>query len=131
MWLLAVASVQLGDLERARREADECLTLARLLEAPLLIVCALEAVAIATRAEGDTTSARAALDEARSLGRSGAVPGAFLSSHIRVLGEIAAAAGDTDEAARLLDEAAEVARAVGDSWGWARALATPRTASSD
>ncbi len=68
LWLLAIASVQLGDLERARGQADESLALARLLEAPLLIVCALEAVATVSRAEGDATSASSSLEEARRVG---------------------------------------------------------------
>ena len=124
LWLLAVASVQLGELEIARAQADESLAVARLLEAPLLIVCALEAVAAVDRAAGDTTSASAALEEARNLARAGDVPGAYLSSVTRALGELAAEAGHADEAATLLTEAADVARAVGDSWGLARAVAT-------
>jgi ATP/maltotriose-dependent transcriptional regulator MalT len=124
LWLLAIASVQLGDLERAREQADESLTLARILEGPLLIVCALEAVAAVERAAGDTAAARTTLEEARSVGRAGAVPGAYLSSVTRTLGELAAEDGQAEEAATLLTEAAVVARAVGDSWGLARATAT-------
>ena len=124
LWLLAIASVQLGDLERAREQADESMALARQLEAPLLIVCALEAVATVQQAEGDPTSARAALEEARNTARGGAVPGAYLSSVTRMLGELAAEAGIPDEAATLLAEAAETARAVGDSWGLERAQTT-------
>ncbi len=52
------------------------------------------------------------------------MPGAYLSSVIRTLGELAAEAGHADEAKTLLTEAAEVARAVGDSWGLARAIKT-------
>jgi tetratricopeptide (TPR) repeat protein len=124
LWLLAIASVQLGDLEGARRQADESLALARLLEGPLLIVCALEAIATVDRAAGDTRAATAALEEARRVARAGAVPGAYLSSVTRTLGELAAEAGHVDDATTLLTEAADAARAVGDSWGLARAVAT-------
>ncbi len=123
-WLLSLASVRLGDLERAREQADESLALARLLDGPLLIVCALEAVAAVERAVGDTTSASAALEEARSVARAGAVPGAYLSAVMRTLGELAAEAGSSDDALVLLTEAADVARAVDDSWSLARATAT-------
>jgi predicted ATPase/class 3 adenylate cyclase len=124
LWLLSVASVQVGDLDRARDQADESLAVARLLEGPLLIVCALEAVATVERAAGDNAAALAALEEARSVALAGAVPGAYLSSVTRTLGELTAEAGRTDEATTLLTEAADVARAVGDRWGEARALAT-------
>jgi predicted ATPase/class 3 adenylate cyclase len=124
LWLLSLASVQLGNFERAREQADESLALARSLEGPLLIVCALEALAAVQRAEGDTTSAVSALEEARSVGRAGSVPGAYLSSVTRMLGELAAEAGDAERAKALLDEAADVARAVGDRWGVERAIRT-------
>ncbi|MDQ1458371.1 MAG: hypothetical protein QOH28_3991 [Actinomycetota bacterium] len=124
LWLLSVASVQLGDLEQARRQADESLALARLLEGPLLIVCALEAVATVERAAGDLMSASSALEEARRVASAGAVPGAYRSSVTRTLGELAADAGHLDEAATLLTDAADVARAVDDSWGLARAVTT-------
>ena len=69
-----MASVQVGDVESARAQADESLALARLLEGPLLIVCALEAVAAVDRAAGNATSAASALEEARRVGSAGAVP---------------------------------------------------------
>jgi tetratricopeptide (TPR) repeat protein len=124
LWLLSVASVQLGDLAVARGQADESLALARLLEAPLLIVCALEAVANVERAAGDIASASSALEEARRVARAGAVPGAYLSSVTRTLGELTAEAGHADEATTLLTEAADLARSVGDTWGLARAITT-------
>ncbi len=124
LWLLAIASVQVGNLERAREQADESLTLARVVEGPLLIVCALEAVASVERATGDEAAAVSALEEARRVGRAGAVPGAYLASVTHMLGELAAEAGHADEAATLLTEAADIARAVGDEWGVARALTT-------
>jgi len=88
----------------------------------LLLVCALEAVATVDRAAGDATSAVRALEEARSIACANAVPAAYRASVTRALGELAAEAGDADEAATLLTEAAAVARAVGDSWGAARAI---------
>jgi hypothetical protein len=124
LWLLSLASVQLGELERARGEADESLALARQLEGPLLIVCALEAVAAVERAAGDPVSASSALEEARRVALAGAVPGAYRSSVTRTLGELAADAGRVDEATTLLTEAADVARAVGDRWGVERATTT-------
>ncbi len=124
LWLLAIASVQLGHLEVARAQADESLMLARSLEGPLLIVCALEAVATVERAAGDNESAFAALEEARHHARTGAVPGAYLSSVTRGLGELAAEAGRPGDAASFLAEAVDAARAVGDHWGVARALTT-------
>jgi hypothetical protein len=127
LWLLALASVQVGDVESARSQADESLTVARLLEAPLLLVCALEAVAAVDRAAGNATSAAFALEEARRVGSAGGVPGSYVSAVTRALGELAVEAGHTNEGATLLAEAAEVARAVGDSWGLARALATLNT----
>ncbi|MEP6660110.1 MAG: adenylate/guanylate cyclase domain-containing protein [Acidimicrobiales bacterium] len=127
LWLLATASVQLGDVESARAQAEESLALARLLEGPLLIVCALEAVAAVDRAVGNATSAASALEEARRVGSTGSVPGAYLSAVTCALGELAVEAGHTNEGATLLAEAAEVARAVGDSWGLARAVATLNT----
>jgi hypothetical protein len=90
----------------------------------LLIVCALEALAAVERGEGEIASASAALEEARSIARATAVPGAYRSSVTRTLGELAAEVGNSDEAVVLLTEAAEVARAVGDSWGLARAIST-------
>ncbi len=120
LWLLATASVQGGDLERARQEADESLAVARRVGGPLLIVCALEAVASVDRAEGDTGSATAALEEAHNIGRKGGVPGAYQSSVTRTLAELAAEAGDVEEAATLLREAADLAAAVGDELGLAR-----------
>jgi hypothetical protein len=124
LWLLALAPVEVGEIENARQEADESLTLSRLVDGPLLIVCALEAVAAADRAAGDATAAMTALEEARSVARGAGVPGAYLSSVTRTLDELAMEAGHVDEGATLLTEAAEVARLVGDNWGLERAVAT-------
>jgi len=73
------------------------------------------------RASGNPASAVAMLEEACRVARSGPVPGAYLASVLRTLAELAAEAGQADTAATRRAEAADVARAVGDHWGLARA----------
>ena len=66
LWLLAIVAIETGDLATAQRSAEESLVIARRVEGPLLIVCALDALAAAARAAGDPSTAMARLKEARS-----------------------------------------------------------------
>jgi hypothetical protein len=88
-----------------------------------LIVCALEATAAVERASGNTQAARYALEEARRTGRTGAVPGSYVASVTRALGELTGDTGRYDEAVELLEAAMDYARYVGDSWEAARGSA--------
>jgi predicted ATPase len=121
LWILARVSTLAGDLALARAQAEESLKVARELEGPLLIVCALDVLAEVEVAEGDGTTARAHLLEAAELGRRTIVPGSYLASVLRALGELAAADGDLDAADAYLEESVTRARAVNDAWASARA----------
>jgi predicted ATPase len=121
LWILARASALSGDTAQARARAEESLKVGREIGGPLLIVCALDALAGVERAEGDDAAAQAHLLEAADLGRQAIVPGSYLASVLRGLGELALAAGDLDAAAAYFDESLTRARAVEDAWAAARA----------
>ena len=86
----------------------------------MLVVCALDPLAGVERAEGDDTGAQAHLLEAVELGRQAIVPGTYLASVLRGLGELAVTAGDLDSAGEYFEESLARARAVDDAWGVAR-----------
>ena len=109
-----------GELRTARELADESLKIAREIEGPLLVVCALDALAAVDRVEGDAASARGRLLEAAELGRRAIVPDAYLSSVLRGLGELAVEAGELDAAGAYFEESFTRARGVDDVWGVAR-----------
>jgi hypothetical protein len=96
LWILAASAVESGDYEPARAHADESLKIARELEGPLLVVCALDAMAAVARAEGDDEAAESHLAEPAEIeiGRSEIVPHSYLASVLRGLGELSAARGD-------------------------------------
>jgi len=71
-------------------------------------------MAAVARAEGDDETAAAHLDEAEKIGRAGTVPGSYLSSVLRGLGELAAARGDLADAHSLFEESLSLARNVSD-----------------
>jgi predicted ATPase len=120
LWILARAALLAGDSTQARAYAEESLKVARELEGPLLIVCALDALAEVERAEGGDSAAEAHLLEAAELGRQAIVPGSYLASVLRGLGELALVAGDLDVAGGYFDESLARARAVEDVWAVAR-----------
>jgi len=122
LWILAMVAADRNEPESARAGAVECMQIAEELGAPLLIVCGLEATAAVARLDGDDAGAEAALRRAVDLGRSGMVPLSYVSSVIRALGELVGARGDRAAARELLEEAASIARGVGDSWGVGRSL---------
>jgi tetratricopeptide (TPR) repeat protein len=122
LWLLAMTAAERGETEPAKQRAEEALLVARQLQGPLLIVCALEAVAAAAISVGDAAGARSALVEARDVGEHGGVPGSYVSSVVRLLGELDSEAGRPDEATALFAQATELAQRVGDTWGLARTL---------
>ena len=127
LWILATTAMEAGEIPIAREYAEESLKIARELEGPLLVVCALDALAAVERAEGDGASAQAGLLEAAELGRRAIVPGAYLASVLRGLGELAVAAGDLDAADAYFEEALACARGVDDVWGAARTQASQST----
>ena len=127
LWLLATVATTSGQLAAARAFAEESLDVARELDAPLLLVCALDAMAAVARAEGDDETARAHLDEAERIGRAGTVPGSYLSSVLRGLGELALARGDLTGARLRFEESLSFAREVGDVWASERAAASQAT----
>jgi ATP/maltotriose-dependent transcriptional regulator MalT len=114
LWILATVATASGELAAGRAYAEESLEVARELDAPLLLVCALDAMAAVARAEGDDETAGAHLDEAEEIGHAGPVPGSYLSSVLRGLGELAAAHGDLADARRRFEESLSLAREVGD-----------------
>jgi predicted ATPase len=121
LWLLAYASLALGELKRAGDEADEALSLARQVGAPLLVSCALEVSAAVARDMSDAATARAYLTEAEALGREALVPGSYRSEALRSLAALDAAEGDTESARARLAEARELARQAPDPWAEQRA----------
>ena len=121
-WLQAVAALGSGDVAASRRYAEEALEAARLVEGPLLIVCALDALAATARAEADGRAALAALEEARRVAAAGGVPNSYVSSVAKAQGELAAETGDLASARRRFEEAIQAARSVGDTWARAGAL---------
>ena len=123
LWILALVDLETGDAGRAAAHADESLAVARELGAPLLLVCALDARAACSLAAGELDAAEAALREADELGAGGAVPGSYVAAARTTRARAAAARGDPAQAARWADAAAETARAVGDPWAEARAMA--------
>jgi predicted ATPase len=127
LWMLATVATASGELAAARALAEESLDVARELDAPLLLVCALDAMAAVARAEGDDETARAHLDEAERIGRAGTVPGSYLSSVLRGLGELATARGDLTDARLRFEESLSFAREVGDVWASERAVASQAT----
>src|SRR5205085_5441649 len=104
--------------------AEESLKVASEIEGPLLVVCALDALAAVERAECDHASAQAHLLEAEELGRRAIVPDAYLASVLRGLGEMAVADGDVETAGSYFEESLTRARSVDDVWGAARAQAS-------
>jgi predicted ATPase/class 3 adenylate cyclase len=121
-WLLALERIDRGYRAGARAFADNSLEVARLVEAPLLIACALEAHAGAARMEGDLDTAWKDLEEARAVSAGGGVPTSYLSSVLSALGTLALERGEIEEAERGLGEAVERARSVGDPWAEGVAL---------
>jgi non-specific serine/threonine protein kinase len=122
LWILAATATAAGDLQTARAQAEESLELAREL-GPLLVVCALDALAGVDRAEGKEASARATLLEAEELARRASVPDAYFASVLHGLGELAIAAGDLEAAEAYLVESTARAQGVDDAWGVERAEA--------
>jgi predicted ATPase/class 3 adenylate cyclase len=122
LWVLADVEETSGDHARARARAEESLALAREAEAPLLIVCALDAMAAVSLAEGDEEAAFTQLVEADEIGHGGSVPGSYVASIFRALGELATRRGDLSEAQVRLEMSLSLAREVDDAWGVARAL---------
>src|SRR6266446_1654173 len=114
LWILATVATASGELAAARVHAEESLDVARELDAPLLLVCALDGMAAVARAEGDDDSAGTHLAEAEEIGRASAVPGSYLSSVLRGLGELAATRGDLADAQNRFEESLSLARDVGD-----------------
>jgi predicted ATPase/class 3 adenylate cyclase len=114
LWILATVATASGELAAARVHAEESLEVARELDAPLLLVCALDGMAAVARAEGDDESAGTHLAEAEEIGRASAVPGSYLSSVLRGLGELAATRGDLADAQNRFEESLSLARDVGD-----------------
>jgi len=119
--------VESGDYEAARARADESLKIARELEGPLLVVCALDAIAAVARAEGDDDAAQSHLTEAAEIARSEIVPHSYLASVLRGLGELASARGDLTDAEACFEESLSRARGVDDPWAAARAMASQAT----
>jgi predicted ATPase len=127
LWILATAAIGAGEVQLARRHAQESLKVAREIEGPLLIVCALDALAAVEHAEGDDASAQAQLLEAAELGRRSIVPDAYLASVLRGLGELAVASGDLVGAEGYFEESLARARGVEDAWDAARTQAAQAT----
>ena len=117
LWILALVATEAGDLTIARVDADESLRLAKEVEAPLLIVCALEASAGVALAEGDHDGAEALLLSAMEVASRGMVPSSYLATVRRRLGEVAFARGDTGSARNHLEASLSIAMEVGDTWG--------------
>jgi len=117
LWILALVATEAGDLTVARADADESLRLAKDVEAPLLIVCALEASAGVALAEGDHDGAEALLLSAMEVASRGMVPSSYLATVRRRLGEVAFARGDTASARNHLEASLSIAMEVGDTWG--------------
>jgi predicted ATPase/class 3 adenylate cyclase len=117
LWILALVATEAGDLTMARASADESLRLAKDVEAPLLIVCALEASAGVALAEGDVEGAGALLMSAMEIGSRGMVPSSYLATVHRRFGEVALARGDDVGARNHLEASLSIAREVGDTWG--------------
>ena len=122
LWLLSLEATARGDREHACELALESLERARDLAAPLLLVCALEALAAVRWDAGDLERAEGLLDEADALGGAGGVPGSYHSTVLTMQAGLAAARGDDDRAAGLAQRAVDRAREVGDPWAIARAL---------
>jgi tetratricopeptide (TPR) repeat protein len=122
LWILATVATAAGEYEAARRHAEESLAVARTVEGPLLLVCALDAVAALARAGGDDDAARTLLTEAEDIARGAIVPDSYRSSVLRGLGELAATRGDLLDAELRFAASLALARQVGDSWAVARTL---------
>ena len=120
-WILSTASRFAGDLPAARDWAAGALAAAREVQAPLLLVCALEASASAALAAGERDAAAEHLQEARDLSRAGGVPGSYVSEALRASAELAAGDGDDAGARAMADEARGLAARVGDTWAERRA----------
>jgi predicted ATPase len=123
LWILASVAVEAGDAGSARGYARESLEIAEELDAPLLVVCALEASAAAARVDGDDDRAVELLIRADEIGRGGMVPLTYVATVARALGELTATRGDRDAGRAHLDRSLSTARQVGDTWGVARSQA--------
>jgi predicted ATPase len=124
LWILANTMTAAGDARQARAYAEESLKVARELQGPLLIVCALEALADVERGDGNSAAAWTLLSDAAESGRQAIVPDTYLASVLRGLGELALSAGDLDAAEAYLEESLTRARGVNDAWGVARTQAS-------
>ncbi len=104
-------------------ELKESLEIAEELEAPLVVVCALEASAAVARMDGDDDRALEFLARADEVGRGGMVPLSYVVTVARALGELTAARGDHATGREYLERSLSTARQVGDAWGVARSEA--------
>jgi hypothetical protein len=121
LWILAGVEVEDGNVEKARAYADEGLTLAEVLDVPLLLVCALEASAAVARADGDDERALVLLTRADGIGRGGMVPFSYVATAARELGQVTVALGDDARGREHLERALSIAVEFGDKWGEERA----------
>ncbi len=122
LWVLATVEAEAGQYQRASEVASECLVLARELEAPMMLVCALDAAAASARCVHDDDTAAALLSEASEVAGSGIVPGSYVSSAATELAKLEAQRGDVEAAEERLEGSLALSRRVGDPWAEARAL---------
>jgi predicted ATPase len=130
LWLLSLEATARGDREHAGEFALEGLERARDLEAPLLLVCALEALAAVHRDAGDLEEAARLLDEADQLGGAVGVPGSYHSTVLTMRAGLAVTRGEAERAVGLAQRAIDRAREVDDPWAIARALTARAAAGS-
>lgn len=121
LWVLASVETEAGRLEHAEAAAGECLRLARELEAPMMLVCALDAAAACARRVSDDETAIALLLEAEAV-FDGPVPWSYVSSALTALALVQARSGGQDDAQPILQRSLELAGHAGDPWAVGRAL---------
>jgi predicted ATPase/DNA-binding XRE family transcriptional regulator len=121
LWMAGSIAWMSGDLARANRLIDQCLTAARRYYRAGVLARVLGIAAQLAAARGDYTSARQLAEEGLPLAREMG-PRWSEARYLDVLALLAIEQGDFDEAGRWLTSSLDVARAMGDAWSVAAAL---------
>jgi tetratricopeptide (TPR) repeat protein len=116
LWLLALSSLELGELGQARIEAEESFAIAKRLNVALLAACALEALGRVARAGRDADAAERHFAEGLAVAAAGTVPKSYQAAIHRARGELAYDRQYYVNAKAAAGSSLLLAREVGDAW---------------
>jgi predicted ATPase len=114
LWLLADAAIGMRDLPLALREADESVEVAKRIDSPLLLTCALEVRGRANREGGNSAAAARDVDDALLVADRGGVPRSYIAAASLTRAELLAEEGAVKDAVPLIERAERLALDVRD-----------------